>query len=676
MGVKAINKYGIGVNITGIVLDAAGVEITRFNCTHKGMGRLALPPLPIGHYSARITFPDGSMHSYPLPATTSNGVVLHYDDEQGRKGHIPLQLSLPPAFRHATLLLIGQSRGTLHYGAVINAKDSVVTTRIRRDFFPDGIINFAVLDDEGRPLASRLIYNNRGRNRLNISVTPHRPHYGLRDSIALEIKVSDTLGRPVQGNFSLVVTDDSKYQPDAWGVNIYNHYFLSSDLKGQVEDPGFYFSDNPEASIALDNLMLTQGWVKYDQSLLAEITNLRYAAEPSFTIAGTVANVLGKELGNARVTMLGMDNTPFFADTQTDEHGRFVFRDIPAFDTAGFVIQARNRRDKSVNVGVNLDIDTDPPGLPTVGRIVGQHTWFVNLDTALRRRLVDHRGYLERHVGGSPDSLRSILLQEVTVTGKKVVHGSKNLNGPGASDQTLGEEELLALAEKSLLQILHEKIDGFRMGRFPPGIHGKPEFMVKDKKAGLIFDGMDLEFFYDSTQATSERYHMEFMQSYLEQYTGEDLKGVEIMYSMQYSGRYNHKHLSSEEILARMGTATVYIEITTRSGKGPFMRKTPGVVHFRPMPFTWPREFYRPRYPVDCKTSGIPDLRTTIHWAPMLFTDENGKASVSFYASDRAGSYSVRMDGMDGQGNFGTINERIMILPDSPQEHLAEESLY
>lgn len=664
MGIKAIDQQGMGVAAKGVILDAADEEIARFSCTDRGMGRVPLPPLPTGNYRARVAFPDGSEGVYPLPNASAEGVVLHYGDERGLTAHIPLRVTLSAAFRRTGLLLIGQSRGTLHYGAVLNAKDSVLTTSIPRAYFPEGIIHFSVLDAAGRPLASRLVYNNPQRHRLHIALAPHRPDYGPRDSIALHIRVTDSLGRPVQGNFSLAVTADSQFQADTLDGNIYSDYFLSSDLQGHVEDPWFYFSTDTAAPVALDNLLLTQGWVKYDQTLLAEMGKPRYAPEPRFEITGTVANVFGNKLENTRVTVLGVGDVPFFADTLTDGQGHFAFRDIPAFDTAGFVIQARNKRDKSFNVGITLETDTEPPALPAVDIHAAPRTWFVNLDTTLRKRVVDHREYLERRVGGGMDSLRSILLQEVTVTGRRVVRGSKNLNGPGASDQALGEEELLEDAEKTLLQILYEKIDGFRLGIFPPRVHGKPEFMVQDKKARLIFDGMDLEFFYDPQQATSDRHHMEFLKSYLEQYTGEDLLGVEVMYSMKYSGRYSHQHLSPEEIQARMATATVYIEITTRGGSGPFMRKTPGVVHFRPMPFTWPREFYRPRYPVDGRAAAAADLRTTIHWVPMLFTDEKGEATVSFYASDRPDSYTIRMNGMDGRGNFGTLNQRLILSSD------------
>lgn len=562
------------------------------------------------------------------------------------------------------MLLTAVSDGTLHYGALLNAKDSVFEVEVPRKFLPEGLVHFSVLEPSGRPLASRLVYHNTQERQLGIAVSPEKDAYAIRDSIALRIKVTDGTGNPVQGNFSMAVTDDSQVKVNSLKENIYSRYFLSAELKGHIEDPGFYFSTDTLAAAALDNLLLTQGWVRYDQTIWPRSGQLAYSPEPYFRVGGTVKNTLGRVVEQANVVLLASTGSPaFFADTLTDSRGRFLFDDIPSFDTAGFVIQARNRRNKSFNIGIDLDMDAQPPLLPMKPSVM-QKSWFVNIDTSLQRHVLDHLEHQQQlHFGESSGDLKSIMLQEVEVMGKKVVLGSKNLNGPGEADQSLVEDELLERADKTLLQILEEKINGFRLGIFPPGIHGKLEFMVSDKKARLIFDGMDLEFFYDPERPTlsPREDHMEFLKDYLRQYSGEDVLGVEVMYSMRYSNRYNSKHLSIDEILERAAQTTVYIEITTRNGNGPFMRKTPGVVHFRPMPFAWPREFYRPRYAVAEPPGPARDLRSTIHWEPMVFTDENGEAVVSFYAADRPGSYTIWLEGMDGNGNFGVEHRRLPI---------------
>ena len=662
LGVKVIDQQGGGVDVQGLIIDAEGRELATFACTHKGMGRVILPALPAGTYRAKVIFPDGSEEIYALPTMVADGVVLQYDDQASTDTHLGLHIQLSKNYLQQGLILIGTVRGNLCYGAVLNASDSLHATSLSRSHFPEGIIHFSVLDATGNPLASRMVYNHVRANRLNLTVSPHRAQYAVRDSVALIVRVTDSLGHPVQGNFSLAVTDDGQYRVNPFEENIYHRYFLMAELQGHIEDPGSYFLGTPTAKRAMDNLLLTQGWVKYDQSWLAKSAP-SFLPEPYFQLAGTVTNAFGRAVGNTRITMLSTGKTTMVADTLTDSNGRFIFDQIPLFDTTGFVLQARNRRDKSFNIGIDLDLDTQAPAW-TIGKSGRrqQNTWFVNLDTNLRRRVLDHREHQRNLLfGSSGGDLKSIMLQEVTVTGKRIVKGSKNLNGPGEADQILTADELLELEEKTLLQILEEKIDGFRLG-FYPIKHGRPEYMVHDKKARLIFDGVDLEFFYDASMSSGSSFdHMLFLKNYLERYLVSDILGVEVMYSMRYSNRYNSKHLDISEIMANVGLVTVYIEITTRSGNGPFMRKIPGVTHFRPMPFAWPREFYRPRYPVQKTPESTPDLRATIHWEPMLITDEHGETIVSFYTADRPGNYTFRMEGMDGAGNFGYSIGRLLV---------------
>jgi len=61
------------------------------------------------------------------------------------------------------------------------------------------------------------------------------------------------------------------------------------------------------------------------------------------------------------------------------------------------------------------------------------------------------------------------------------------------------------------------------------------------------------------------------------------------------------------------------------------------------------RMFYTPVYvsPADDRK---PDMRTTIHWEPMLVTDENGKATVSYYNADPKTNVRVTIEGLSEKG--------------------------
>lgn len=98
-----------------------------------------------------------------------------------------------------------------------------------------------------------------------------------------------------------------------------------------------------------------------------------------------------------------------------------------------------------------------------------------------------------------------------------------------------------------------------------------------------------------------------------------------------------------------------YIEVTTRSGRGPLIKKSPGFYAYNPPVPARPKEFYRPRY-TGRDTPVKTDFRSTIHWEPDVVTDSTGTATITFYTSDRPGTYTIVAEGsnMDGLVGFGT----------------------
>ena len=69
-------------------------------------------------------------------------------------------------------------------------------------------------------------------------------------------------------------------------------------------------------------------------------------------------------------------------------------------------------------------------------------------------------------------------------------------------------------------------------------------------------------------------------------------------------------------------------------------------------------EFYSPQY-TDPTAKARPDHRTTLYWNPKVETDDNGHATVRFYASDVSKRYLVTLEGVS---NDGIIVQKIVII--------------
>ena len=49
-----------------------------------------------------------------------------------------------------------------------------------------------------------------------------------------------------------------------------------------------------------------------------------------------------------------------------------------------------------------------------------------------------------------------------------------------------------------------------------------------------------------------------------------------------------------------------------------------------------------------------PDFRNVLYWSPDIKTDEKGKSQISFYTSDKGGTYAVVVQGINSNGNSGS----------------------
>lgn len=125
--------------------------------------------------------------------------------------------------------------------------------------------------------------------------------YIQRGKVRLEITLQDAEGNPARGNFSIAVTNNTDVLPDS-SYTIYTSLLLSSDLKGHIEDPGWYFrGDDHTRKKGLDQLMLTQGWRKYhvENALAADYKQPTILSETSRFLFSQICNSTTEEQRDA-----------------------------------------------------------------------------------------------------------------------------------------------------------------------------------------------------------------------------------------------------------------------------------------------------------------------------------------------------------------------------------------
>jgi len=636
---KAIGEDGKGLTVSGIILDHNGQKVAVFQSLHNGMGSFNMDVKPGESYTAKVTLPGGNIKEYLLPVVKNTGLVLNVVNPADKDSvTVTISATSDLAKSGGSYFLIGKSRGIICYAAALNfEKDGYVRKKIAKQLFPSGITHFILTTTKGQALNERLVYIDHNDN-LHIELATDKQAYAPHDSIAVHVTVTDTTGTPIAGNFSMAVTDDAQAKPDTLNnENILTRMLLTSDLKGFVEGPGYYLqTKNSQAWQALDNLLLTQGWVSYDWPAQQ---NTVFAAENEFEVKGQVQNGFNKPLKATNVTLLS--KLPLFAkDTLTNNDGHFVFRNFPEIDTPAFVIKAVNRHDKSFNVGIVMDDNKPPLFAMAAGPTI--QPWYLSSDSAMFNTAKNNRTRIEQEYLAP----NGHLLKEVKITAPKIVKGSQNVNGPGNADLVLDEGDVIKEGKKSWLDIFYEKIKNFRQGPYQI-------YYIGDEPLILIVDGIR----YRPRGIHSFQEYVTAITYFLQSHNAEDIKGIEEMASSQYYGDYKRRYVNPKD-----PTIYSFIEITTRSGRGPEMiENTPGMYVYRPLALSWPKQFYKPRYTVNDTTTHLPDTRSTIDWEPNIITNKNGQATISFYTADKPATYTVIVEGSDGNGNIGYKMEKIKV---------------
>lgn len=113
-----------------------------------------------------------------------------------------------------------------------------------------------------QPVAERLVYVH-PQKRLYITAEPAKTSFAIREKASIKIKATDEEGKPVRANLGISVYDQA-YNNPADPVNILAYCYLSSQIRGRICNPTYYFDEkNSDRKEALDLLLLTQGWRRY-----------------------------------------------------------------------------------------------------------------------------------------------------------------------------------------------------------------------------------------------------------------------------------------------------------------------------------------------------------------------------------------------------------------------------
>lgn len=256
---KALNEYGKPVDIQAELLDENQNKLAILESYHQGMGAFEFVPEENVSYQVRLLSPTGIQKTWTLPKASSEKIGLYLKTQDERA------LFLDVYNNNQALILVAQQQGKLFYTQKIAPQKGTQSYTISTQDLPMGIVQLTVFDTLERALCERLVFVNKNRQ-LSLNLQSNKEHYLPREAVELSLEAKDETGKGVVGNFALAVVNDKEHTfIDDKEDNILSYLLMSSDLKGKVYEPDFYFDPREaKADTALDYVMLTHGWRRYD----------------------------------------------------------------------------------------------------------------------------------------------------------------------------------------------------------------------------------------------------------------------------------------------------------------------------------------------------------------------------------------------------------------------------
>src|SRR5690606_27629154 len=226
---------------------------------------------------------------YPLPKIASLGNVLSVL-EKDRSITVNATSNY---LKNDSMYLNVSFRGKTLHELKEQLKNGNLTFLFSGEALPEGILAFTMLDASKQVVAERLFFNQKLGTNLNIDISSNKPTYTKREHTKVGITATNKNGEPIKANTSILVINKEQLGTlQQKRDNILSYFLLSSELKGNIESPGYYFNGNQNKRNDLDALMLTQGWRKY---IYQKPTNMRkFYPEASLNVSGHVTAALSQ----------------------------------------------------------------------------------------------------------------------------------------------------------------------------------------------------------------------------------------------------------------------------------------------------------------------------------------------------------------------------------------------
>lgn len=625
---EALNEFGKGADISGEIVDDANRTVTTFESFHLGMGSFSFTPEKGRKYYARITTPAGNETPKELPKSIDNGYVLSLDEKSDKT----LKWNIYSPENTGNACIVAHTQGIIQYTKQLSLKKGLNTLEIDTQEFPIGIAVFTLFNGMEES-AERLVYLN-SHKKLNVKLETDKEVYAPKENVKLSVITTDENGNPVSANLGLAVVDEQILtMADDKQDNLLSYMLFSSELKGKIQEPYFYFDpEEPKAEEARDYLMLTHGWrrFRWNDVLNPSGKSMNLPAERLGSIYGYTLDKDGKPV-QTDVYLIEMGGKKRIGKLRTTGEGHFVFHNADMTNGAyistklpnqvyiidGTPVFAKETQTENTEENGILDLSGKTSDKPTA------------LQNVIKSEKRD--GSFSSTESFSADQSQ---LDEVVVVG----YGTQRRSSLTSSISIVSQFNPINLeTTNDIMNDLAGAVPGITINSrdASPGstssIRIRGTSTLSNNEPLVIIDGVPVE----GTVASS-----------LGLLNPSDIAHIEVLKDNNAAAIYGSRGAN--------GVILVSTKNTTFTPKYKAVKPKYKGIHIAQ------RQFYRS--PVFIQGAHNPlGENSTVYWNGSIYTNKEGKASVSFVNNNQSSTYRITVEGISPEnGLLASTSKRIV----------------
>jgi hypothetical protein len=618
---KITGNNGLPINTSLVIVDSKNNEVTNTSPLHNGIGTFAINPDENEQYTAIVFKGTKAEKKFELPNPQKQGVVLLVNNKNEKKLFAQVEVGNTNKDVYNECILIAQMNNEVVYSAKLNTTNGTATAIINKAGLPKGILQLTLFNTNTQPIAERLVFINNNTSNIN------------------EIKIDGILKTPKKDNDFLFKLDSAVHPNLSISIinlnvnpenneTIISNQLLTSNFAEYVHEPSWYFkNNNAETLNALDALLTTQSWKRFDWNkiLKNEFPLVKYIFENGLTISGVVTKPQSKTaIAHAKVDFITQteDSLKIISKVDADKNGFFVLKDLDFKKSATVYFQSTNLDKQKALTEIKLN----PDFIDTISYLAAPS---IDLNP---ENFINYVQPYSPLISVTEKTLKDkTLLEGVTVKAKaKSIEEKLTDEYTSAifamSDQTVVPDNA---AYVDIWQFLRAQVNGMTLERtngIMTAFFNRNANLFIDPSSTEITE--NIQFFLNEIPITTDL---------LESVNINDIALVKV-----FKGATSYL----------LGSPNGAIAMYTIKGKSTKDWREKGFDFFKKVGYSISRNFLAPNYNTIKPPYDFNDIRPTLQWIPHFKVNKEGLTKNTFFTDETTKKVKIIVQGIDANGKL------------------------